>query len=258
MRSGLPIAGSTPRIVGLCLWLSCGLAAAGAVAHAPAQPTPGTAASPDSGPADPGAAPSDSGAPPPDPRGPITVLLLLDQNFGANYNLLAPGQSSIRDHFARYGWKVTVTGLAEHLDSCAAYGAQFGARGVTVDTLLADIKDLGYYDCLTIMPGQAHSAILASPAALATVRAAAERGLIVSAWCRAVRVLAAADLIRGRQVVGHADYAGEYAAAGATYLGNDHPPVLDGNILTSVRSRFYRTATCEAIGRAVEENRRRR
>ena len=57
--------------------------------------------------------------------------------------------------------------------------------------------------------------------------------------------------------MGHADYADEYAAAGATYLGNDHPPVLDGNILTSVRSRFYRTQTCEAIGKAVEQNRRR-
>ncbi len=186
----------------------------------------------------------------------VRILVLLDQHFGSNYNLEYPRMPiSIKDHFARYGWQVTVTALAARVDSCAASGAQLGSRGVTVDTLLAGIRDLGYYDCLAIMPGQDHSGILGSPEALATIRAAAARGLVVSAWCRAVRVLAAADLIRGRRVVGHADYANEYAAAGAIFLGNDHPPVLDGNILTSVRSRFYRTETCEAIARAVEATR---
>ena len=75
------------------------------------------------------------------------------------------------------------------------------------------------------------------------------------AWCRAVRVLARAGVLDGRRAVGHADYASEYEAAGATHLGDDHPPVIDANIVTSVRSRFYRSETCEAIGRAVQQRR---
>jgi hypothetical protein len=74
--------------------------------------------------------------------------------------------------------------------------------------------------------------------------------LIVSAWCRAVRVLAAADVIDGKDVTGHADYQAIYESAGATF----HelvPPIIDGNIVTGVRSRFYRTEMCEAIAASL-------
>ncbi len=39
------------------------------------------------------------------------------------------------------------------------------------------------------------------------------------------------------------------------HMGDDHPPVIDANIVTSVRSRFYRTETCEAIARTVQQRR---
>jgi hypothetical protein len=42
-------------------------------------------------------------------------------------------------------------------------------------------------------------------------------------------------------------YQNEYTAAGATYLGDDHPPVIDGNIITCVRDQYYHVKNSEAI-----------
>lgn len=194
--------------------------------------------------------------------GNVRVLVLLDDDFGANFNfsvwhsLLGPLDNSIRRHFDRYGWDTTIAGLSMRADSCSVSGAPFGSRSVDVDTLLSEIDDVSSFDCLVIAPGRDHSNIMDSQAALSLIRSAVDEGLVVSAWCRGVRVLAAADAIRGRRVTGHADYRSEYEAAGASYLGNDRPPVTDGNIVTSVRSRYYRTETCEAIAEAIAANRR--
>jgi putative intracellular protease/amidase len=189
----------------------------------------------------------------------VSILILPDDDFGANYNFESGRfASNIRSHFERYGWKVTVTGLAAELDSCSVSGADFGSRSVQIDVPVAEITDLSSYDGLTVMPGRDHDRILSSPLALGLVRSALEEGLVVSAWCRAVRVLAAADVLRGKKITGHADYRSEYEAAGAIYLGDDVPPVIDGSIVTYVRSRFYRTETCEAIADAISTARKSR
>ena len=187
----------------------------------------------------------------------VRVLVLLDDQFGANVNfdtehfLLGHLDNNILKHFERYGWQVTLTALKARVDSCSASAEQLGSRSITVDTLLSDIVDVGCYDVLSVMPGSSHSALLHSTRALAMIREAARRGLVVSAWCRGVRVLAAAGVLDHRRIVGHADYRQEYEQAGAIFLGDDHPPVIDGNIVTAVRSRYYRTEACEAIAAAA-------
>ncbi len=170
----------------------------------------------------------------------IKVLFMMDHDYGANYHYIRPILEG-------YGWQVNVTGLAEVLTPC---DYQSSAMTLTVDFLISEIEDITEYDCISIMPGEFHSLLLNSPAALALINDALDAGLIVSAWCRAVRVLAAADVINGKHVTGHADYQAIYEAAGATF----HelvPPIIDGNIVTGVRSRFYRTEMCEAIATAL-------
>jgi len=182
----------------------------------------------------------------------VNILLLLDQNFGANYNFTIGDPSiNIRQHFEQYGWNITVGGLATHLDSCNLYGAYFGQPSIDTDTLITEITDVTQYDCISIMPGRNHNNLVNNQALLDLLSDAANAGIVVSAWCRGVRVLAEANVLSGRNVVGHAAYQTAYENAGATYLGDDHPPVIDGNIVTGVRSRFYRTEMCEAIAEAV-------
>jgi len=194
----------------------------------------------------------------------VHILVLVDDDCGSNFNfhvqhdLLGPLDNNIRKHFERYGWRVTVAGTKASVDSCSAYGAPFGARSTRVDRLVSDITDVLEFDALSVMPGRRHDGILNSPEALHLIRRAVEEGLVVSAWCRAVRVLAAADVLDGKRVTGHADHRSEYEAAGATYAGNETAPVIDGNIVTSVRSRYYRTEMCEALAGAIAENRRAR
>lgn len=174
---------------------------------------------------------------------PVNILLLLDNNYGANYHY-------IRDIFEGYGWNITTTALTESVTPC---DFQSATRIETVDILLTEITDLTQFDCLSIMPGATHDTILNSNFALDKIGEAVESNLVVTAWCRAVRILAKADLIDGLNVTGHADYISEYEAAGATYLGTV-PPVTQGNIITSIRSQFYRAATCTAIARAIYDD----
>ena len=80
-------------------------------------------------------------------------------------------------------------------------------------------------------------------------------------------MLATADIIRGKNVIGHFDYFDEYKAAGANYVEysfiwdngkkifqNVTPPIRDGNIITTVRSLYYRNEMCQLIKEAIEEN----
>jgi putative intracellular protease/amidase len=185
----------------------------------------------------------------------VNILVVVDHDFGANYNFTFGDPSiNIRDHFAQYGWEMTVAGMTTHIDSCSESARFFGSTSEDVDTIFTDIDDLSNYDAITIMPGRAHSLLLGSDEAINMITEAVNSGMVVSTWCRATRVLIAAGVMNGIEMVGHADYTAEYTAAGCIYLGNDHPPVTDGNIITSVRSRFYRTEICEAIREAVETN----
>jgi putative intracellular protease/amidase len=162
---------------------------------------------------------------------PIRILMLMGNHVGGYHYYT-------RDLWEQCGWDLTAAGLAPVLQPCNL-GVAFH-----VDTLITQITDLSAYDCLAIMQaraydGMSHSDLLASPEAIALVRQAVAESLLVVATCGGVRLLAAADVIAGRTVTGYALYAPEYIAAGATYAGDDVPPILDGTILTSAHGRYY-------------------
>jgi putative intracellular protease/amidase len=163
--------------------------------------------------------------------GEIRILLMMGDRVGGYHYFT-------RDVWEQYGWDLTTAGLQPTLTPCAL-GVPFN-----VDTLITEITDLSDYDCLAIMQtvaydGNSHSDLLASPEALALVQQAVSESLLVVASCGAVRVLAAADVIDGLTVTGYAANSQEYIDAGAIWAGDNVPPILDGNILTSAHGRYY-------------------
>ncbi|MFH2035689.1 MAG: FG-GAP-like repeat-containing protein [Candidatus Zixiibacteriota bacterium] len=181
------------------------------------------------------------------------LLLLFGQDYGANYNM-ENGSITIKDYFERYGWNTTIAAVTDTIYPCDWFTANEGGLPIASDTLVSEILDVSQYDCLVLIPNASGFELeLQHPEVLDLVKAAHDSGLVVSAWCRGVRVLAAADIINGKDVTGNADYEDEYEAAGATFLGVT-PPVVDENVITIVRSNYYRTEGCEAIANTVYLN----
>ncbi|MFX0108669.1 MAG: DJ-1/PfpI family protein, partial [Candidatus Hodarchaeota archaeon] len=171
---------------------------------------------------------------------PVKILFLMDNEYGENYDYIRPILEG-------WGWEVTLTAMSPNITPCDYQGA---APELEVDILIPDIIDITQFDCISVMPGDGHAELLASSEAHELIQAANTHSLVVSAWCRGVRVLAAADVIDGKNVTGHDDYEDEYIAAGATFF-SQVPPIIDGNIVTCVRSRYYRMEMCLAIATAL-------
>ncbi len=182
----------------------------------------------------------------------VNILVILGDDIGSNYHFTrVETPPTIRDYFENWGWNLTHTAVTARVDSCHSYGAYFGCSSIEVDTLIWDIENISYYDIITVIPGSSHQGLIDSPEAMQLIRDAVDAGIVVSAWCRGVRTLAYADVIDGVDIVGHSDFEDEYIAAGANYLGHDHPPVTDGSIVTGARSRYYRAEIAQAMYDAV-------
>ena len=169
----------------------------------------------------------------------VKILLIMDDEYGLNY-------LGIIQKFEQFKWDVTTAGPTETITGCVSTGyASF-----TVDILFSEIS-VSEYDCINIMPGDGHPNILANEGSiLDKIKTAANSDIIVSAWCKAVRCLAAADVIDGRNVTGYDGFESEYLAAGATFF-ELHYPIIDGNIVTGVRSNYWQADMCLAIAKAI-------
>lgn len=186
----------------------------------------------------------------------VRALFLVSKNYGLNYFLM-------RDVLDQFGWRVIHTGVLDSIAACPPVSKQLGVHPVIPDIPLSEIANLDEYDCLVIPPAAGNfnpvpdsfGDLLGSPEALDLVKKAVAEGLPVFAICSGSRVLAAAGVIGGKKMVGSPRFVEEYEAAGAVYLGNernDHPPVIDGNIITGTRGQYYNLANCQAIASAVE------
>jgi putative intracellular protease/amidase len=168
----------------------------------------------------------------------VEILLVLDHNYGGNVPFII-------NILERFEWSITTTGLNKTLTSCDYLGDEV----FEVDLLIGEINNISEFDIISIMPGDSHDLLRTNQTALDLINAAVDEELVVSAWCRAVRVLAAAAVIDGKNITGNADYEAEYIAAGATF-NELVPPIIDGNLVTGVRSRYYRDEMCQAIATA--------
>ena len=181
----------------------------------------------------------------------IKILVIIPDRFGANtfFNL---------DNMEHYGWNVTLAGLTETVEPCPWAHSSLGIPELTVDILIQDISDITEFNVLAIMPatwrsGEAYGDLLDSVDTLNLISSAKTNGLVIWATCAGVRVLAAADIINGVEVTGRIQYKSEYEAAGAIYLGENIPPVIDQNIITSMRGQYWNKENIEAMSTALEQ-----
>ena len=185
--------------------------------------------------------------------GEVHALILAGDNYGLNYFLL-------KDALELDGWHIFTAGLSDTIHPCPAVRKLINIPPLTPDIVLKEDTAVPAYDCIIIPPGSgsyfpvpdAFGDLMKSPLALGLIREAAETGKIIYATCAGVRVLAAADIIRGRRLVGSPRFREEYEKAGARFLGNDHPPETDGNIVTSARGLYYNQMNSMAIVTALE------
>ncbi len=187
------------------------------------------------------------------------VILLADDSWGANWNI-EDEKSSLSELFLSYGWRLDLASVKGEIAACEFARKATGTANLETDLLVSEIGSVADYDAVIILPGQSHENLIADRKTLDLVREADRRGVVVAGFCRGVRLLAAAGVVRGRRITGHPDYAAEYEAAGARYHGfkdletksDAPPPVIDGNLVTVVRSKFFREEAGEAIRAAVE------
>ncbi len=177
----------------------------------------------------------------------INALLILPQNYGANYYLN-------RINMERLGWDITLTGVNETITPCSTFAGPHGCEPLNVDVLLTDIEDVTAYDVVAIMPASKYyyDALLASETALDLIRTAHDAGKVVFAACGGVRVLAAAGILQDHTVTGALEFQSECEDAGASYVPSGFPPVVDGNLVTATRGMYYHINNIEAIANAVE------
>ncbi len=180
----------------------------------------------------------------------VNILYILAHRYGLNNFLY-------KDNFDKYGWNITYAGVTGTINRCAL------GPVMHMDVLIPDFTYLTEYDAVVIGPAtwqnnepDPYGDLLSSQSALDLIAAAVDSGVVVYATCVGVRVLAAADVLDGVQVVARTGYNDEflpeYIAAGAIFLGDDHAPVIDGNIVTTVKGQCYHNQNCEAIATAIE------
>ncbi len=180
---------------------------------------------------------------------PARMLLLWGDLYGANCTS-ETRKLSILERFRRYGWEITSAGVEKDVRPCM-FAQQRGAEPLALDCTVDDLGEVAGFDGVSVMPGPTHRQLIELPKAMEFIRRAADAGLVISAWCRGAQVLAAANVIRGKRVVGHVDDKEILEKAGAIYVGHDHPPVIDGRLVTGARSYHYRVQNAEAIRTAM-------
>jgi putative intracellular protease/amidase len=198
----------------------------------------------------------------------IQILLITDDNYGSSYISGNEKVKSIKQQFEEFGWNITIAAMKDTIMPCEWNEKTFGAKPIIVARKISEIKDPGEFDAVIILPGRGFSNLVNNSDFLNFIKKANNEGIIIAAWCRGVRLLAAADIIRDKNIIGHYDYFEEYKAAGANYIEysfkfedgkklftNATPPIRDGNIITTIRSLYHRNEMCSLIQKAIQEYR---
>ena len=181
----------------------------------------------------------------------VDLLLLVSRDYGANYFLN-------RDVFEQYGWNITQSGVIKEIPGCPPYYYRYQLPTIKPDFLNGQIKNIRDFECLAIMPATAFFSpvpfdeFINDSGTLKLISSAVKNDIPVSSMCAGARVLAAADVIRGIEVVGNPKFQDEYEAGGAIFVGKDHPPVISDDIITASRDMYYSMLNCQAIATAIE------
>ena len=196
----------------------------------------------------------------------IDVLMISGDVYGSSFVVGDDNIRSIKQQFEDFGWNITIAGIGDTIGPCPWGESTFNIEPLIASIKINEINSITDFDAVVILPGRDFSRLITDNTILNLLKEANNNGMIIAAWCRGVRLLAAADIIRGKNVIGHFDYFEDYKEAGANYVEysfkwengnkifeNVTPPVRDRNIITTVRSLYYRNEMCKLIKEAVEE-----
>ena len=183
----------------------------------------------------------------------VDILMLVPDKYGANFNF-------IHDRMESYGWNIITAAVTDTVLPCNS-----GLPVLIPDTLINEITNTNSFEAIAITSARwrynpnPYGDLIASPAAMSLLQQACADGKPLWSTCAGPRVLAAADLLNGinmQGTPGTADqYLAEYLAAGAVYLGEGLPPVIDENLITTTRGQYYQSENCEAIATVLASSR---
>lgn len=196
--------------------------------------------------------------------GKIKIILIIDDAFGVSYKIDVNNILSIEKQFENYGWDIIVAGVKDTIVPCVWSKENFQNPPLKTDRRITEINNITDYDALIIIPGNSYKNTVNNPSVLKLISEADKNDLVVAAWCRGVKLLAAAGIIKEKTIIGNIDYVEDYKRAEANYINfyktgirefhDVTPPIADGNIITTVRSLYYRNQMCRKIRQAVEKN----
>ena len=180
----------------------------------------------------------------------IKALVIVPNNYGANFQCFY-------EMYEQLGWDIATASVTQVVQPCPVYASILGCPPLTVDLLIPDIANVTEYDCVMIMSSTQHAGnpcieLINSQETLDLLSTAVNQGLIVWATCSGIRVLAAADVLQGINIQGPSSYNGEFIAAEANIVGTKIPPVIDGNIITTMRGQYYMVQNVYAIITAMQ------
>ena len=182
----------------------------------------------------------------------IKALVIVPAYYGANINLLL-------DDCEQYGMNVTSAGLTKQVNPCP-WASNRSMPKLTVDSLISEIKDIGAYDCLifsyaTWRYNDSFSDIVKDSTAMALIKKAAEKGLVIYMPCSSPRVMAKANLVAGRKISAVAQYGADVTNAGGLYQGENIQPVIDSNYVSATRGMYYHVENFDALLAAIQKKR---
>jgi len=187
----------------------------------------------------------------------LRALFFVPHYYGANYFLM-------RDAYEYMGWDVTHVSVSDTCQPCPAFAKVGDIPPIIPDKMVSQISNFNKYKVLSIVPSPGnfykiqdpYQDIIGSKEALRFIDVAYENDLAVYAMCAGVKVLAAANIIQGKNIVGSSRFKQDYTEADAIYQGNDkndNPPLIDGNIITGTRGQTYNYTNAETVTSVAEK-----
>jgi protease I len=127
--------------------------------------------------------------------------------------------------FLEHGFTTVLVGLQAGTTYAGKHGLAARADISFAEARLDDVR------VLLIPGGWAPDRLRVHDAAVALVRQAVERGIVVAAICHGGSVLVSADVVRGKRVTSTRSIRDDLRAAGAVWV--NEPVVVDGRLVTS-------------------------
>jgi hypothetical protein len=183
----------------------------------------------------------------------VDVLFLMSRGYGVNYFL-------DRDRFEEMGWNVIHTGVIDTIPPCPFYFNRYQIPPIVPDVPLNEIGSASEFDAVLMSTTSRFASpvpfdeFLGSEPILNLIRQAVDNNVAVYSICHSSRVLAAAGVIDGKEIVCQDKWRGEIEAAGGIFRDKEQTAVIAGTIVTGARDQYHNYVNTQALATVLEEH----